>query len=110
MSRADPQTDATHDDESHQHIASPKLYVAIFLGLLVGTALTVAAAFYDFGALGFPIAMAIACVKAVLVVLFFMHVKFEMPLVKLMVPMALAFLAVFFVLIFGDYVSRAWVL
>ncbi len=93
-------------DDHGQHVASPKLYVAIFAALLLGTALTVVAAYQDFGHLNLPIAMLIACAKATLVVLFFMHVKYSTPLVKLMMPTAIVFLAVLLSLLACDYLGR----
>ncbi|MBK7977384.1 MAG: cytochrome C oxidase subunit IV family protein [Deltaproteobacteria bacterium] len=99
---------STHDDHAAGHIASPKLYFAIFGALMVGTAITVAAAFHDFGTLGLPIAMAIAVVKASLVVWFFMHVKYGFPLVKAMMPMAIAFLIVLLGFTLMDYVGRGF--
>ncbi len=101
-------TTSHDDDHASGHVGSLKVYFAIFGALLLGTAITVAAAYHDFGALGLPIAMLIAIVKATLVVLFFMHVKYEMPLVKAMVPMAIAFLLVLFGFVFSDYVGRTF--
>ena len=57
-----------------EHIVQPRIYIGIFLSLMVGTALTVLAAFYDFpGPLNAVVALTIAVIKATLVVLFFMH-------------------------------------
>ena len=60
---------------------SPKAYLAVFLGLWSFTALTVAAAYVDLGPLSTPVAMAIAIVKALLVLAFFMHLKLSNRLV-----------------------------
>ena len=59
------------------HISSIKLYFGIFLALMVGTALTVAAAFFDMGPANNLVAMGIALVKATLVVLFFMLLRYD---------------------------------
>ena len=56
-----------------EHIVSPKIYLVIFLTLMVGTAVTVWAAFQNFGQFNIVIALAIATFKATLVVLYFMH-------------------------------------
>ena len=57
-----------------EHIVYPRVYITIFLVLLVGTILTVVAAFRDFpGPLNAVLALTIAVVKATFVVLYFMH-------------------------------------
>jgi cytochrome c oxidase subunit 4 len=89
------------------HISSVKLYVAIFLALMVGTALTVAAAFVDMGALNNVVAMGIALVKATLVVLFFMHVRYSSRLTAMIVSSAVLFLAILFGLTLVDYFTRS---
>jgi cytochrome c oxidase subunit 4 len=100
---------AKHEQESHEHhIVSPIIYLAVGAALLVGTGLTVAVSFVDLGVFNPIIALAIAVVKATLVVLFFMHVKYSTKLTKLTV---LAGIFVFLALIgmtLSDYISRAW--
>ncbi len=74
------------------HIVSPKVYLVVFFALLVGTALTVLASFFDLGewhiAPGLTlfwnpvVALAIASTKMILVVLFFMHIKYSTRLDK----------------------------
>ncbi len=61
------------------HIQPIKIYVTIFVLLLILTVVTVGAAFMDFGVWDLAIAMGIASVKATLVALFFMHLKYEHP-------------------------------
>ena len=98
-------TEPTHHAE---HIVSPKVYWCIFGSLLVFTAITVGASYLDLGAFNAVVALAIACIKAVLVILFFMHVKYSSRLTKLTVA---AGFFTFFVLItmsMTDYISRAW--
>ena len=51
------------------HVVPLKIYIAIFVALLVGTGLTVAAAYVDMGPLNTVVALSIAVVKALLVVL-----------------------------------------
>ena len=80
----------------------------IFGALMVGTVITVMAAFVDLGVLNFPVALAIAVTKATLVVLFFMHVKYSSQLTKLFVGMAFFFLVVLFALTLSDYLSRGF--
>jgi cytochrome c oxidase subunit IV len=67
------------------HILPFKLYATVFAILLVLTVITVAASRVDFGPMNFVVAMLIASVKAGIVALFFMHLKYENPLVWLYV-------------------------
>ena len=91
------------------HISPTSTYFAIFGALMVGTALTVAAAFIDFPAqLNFPISVAIAVTKATLVILFFMHAKYSSKLTKLFVGTAFFFLFILLTLSLTDYLSRGW--
>jgi cytochrome c oxidase subunit IV len=90
------------------HISPLRTYIAIFMALMVFTAITVAVAFINLGALNFPVAITIAIFKATLVVLFFMHVKFSSQLAKLFIASGLFFLIVLFALTLSDYLSRGW--
>ena len=90
------------------HISPKSVYYAIFGGLMVLTAITVAVAFINLGALNFPVALAIAVTKATLVILFFMHVKYNSRLVKLVCGGAFFFLVILFGLTMSDYLSRGW--
>jgi cytochrome c oxidase subunit 4 len=92
-----------------EHIVYPRVYVAIFLVLLVGTILTVLAAFRDFpGPLNAVVALTIATIKATFVVLYFMHVRYSGRLVWLVIASALLWLAIMFALTISDYSSRQW--
>jgi len=92
-----------------EHIVSLKIYVSIFLALLVGTALTVYAGLIDFpGQLNVIIALTIAVVKATLVVLYFMHVRYSSRLIWVVFTSALFWLAILFALTFSDYWTRSW--
>ena len=90
------------------HIVSPVMYLAIFGVLMVGTLLTVGAAYLPLGIFNAPIAIAIACTKAVFVVLFFMHVKYSSRLVKLTVASGFFTFLILVFMCLSDYVSRAW--
>ena len=92
-----------------EHIVSVKVYLVIFFSLLAGTALTVFAAFYDFPwQLNTIIALTIASVKATLVVLYFMHVRYSNRLVWVIVISALFWMGILFALTFSDYATRGW--
>ena len=90
------------------HISPRSTYYAIFGALMVLTAITVTVAFFNLGALNFPVALGIAIVKATLVILFFMHVKYSSRLTKLICGAAFFFLVVLFGLTMSDYLSRGW--
>ena len=91
------------------HIVQPRAYIVIFLALMLGTGLTVLAAFYDFpGPLNAVVALTIAAIKATLVVLFFMHVRYSGKLIWLVIFSALFWLAIMFAITFSDYWTRMW--
>jgi len=99
-----------------EHIVPVKVYITIFLVLLVGTALTVLAAFQDFSVhvrgtelpLNTIIALTIAVTKATFVVLYFMHVRYSSRLIWVIVTSALFWLVIMFALTFSDYWTRGW--
>jgi cytochrome c oxidase subunit 4 len=91
---------------SQHHVVPLKIYFAVFGALMVFTAITVGAAYVDMGALNNVIMIAIAVIKATLVVLFFMHVKYSTRLIPLVVVGGVFFLLVMFGITMSDYVSR----
>ena len=92
-----------------EHIVPVRIYITIFLALLVGTGLTVMAAFYDFPwKLNAVVALTIATIKATLVVLYFMHVRYSARLVWVIVAAALFWMGILFALTFSDYNTRRW--
>ena len=90
------------------HVSPKSIYYTIFGSLMVLTAITVAVAFVDIGLLNFPVAISIAILKATLVILFFMHVKYSSHLTKFFVAMAFFFLITLFGLTMTDYLSRGF--
>jgi cytochrome c oxidase subunit 4 len=84
------------------------VYLLVFLALAVGTVLTVAASRFDLGMWNTPIALIIATIKAVLVILFFMHVIHSTRLTWVVIIGAFLWLGVLFVLTFADYLTRLW--
>lgn len=88
------------------HVASKTTYFLIFAALMVLTALTVWVAFFDLGAWSNIVAMAIATVKATLVVLFFMHVYHGTRLTKLVVVAGFFWLLILFTFTLNDYWTR----
>ena len=92
-----------------EHIVPVRIYVTIFMVLLVGTALTVWAAFQDFpGPLNNIVALTIAVTKATFVVLYFMHVRYSTRLIWVILAAAFFWMAILFALIFSDYWTRDW--
>ncbi len=92
-----------------EHVSSVKLYVGIWVTLMVFTLLTVAAARVDLGIFNPIVALAIATTKAVLVVLFFMHVKYTSEkLTKLVIVTAIFFFLILLMLTMADYGTRLW--
>ena len=79
---------------SENHAQSKSLYLGVLLALLFLTIITVAVSRVDFGSLNVIVAMLIASIKALLVLLFFMHLKFESPVVWLyaVIPVLLIFI------------------
>ena len=92
----------------HAPIATVRLYVTIFLALLFFTGLTVFVASQDYGSLNTPVALGIAVTKASLVVLFFMGVRHNTPLTKVVVVSGFFWLLILFGLGMSDYLSRPW--
>jgi cytochrome c oxidase subunit IV len=110
--------ESIEEHESHHHIVSPRVYFTIVLTLLVFTGLTVWASYIDLGewhiAPGLTlfwnpvVALAIAATKMILVVLFFMHVKYSSKLTKLTVGAGVFTFLVLIGMTLSDYMTRAW--
>jgi len=90
------------------HIVSARIYLTIFAALMVLTAITVAVAFLDLGYMNNVAALGIATVKAILVILFFMHVRYSTKLTWLTVFGGFFWLTLFLGLTLSDYASRGW--
>ena len=93
---------------SSVHVSPLSTYITIFGALTVLSAITVAAAFVNLGALNPIVAMLIAGIKATLVILYFMHVKFSSRLVKITVVLSLFFVAILFAETLMDYATKGW--
>lgn len=95
--------------EHKHHISGIGEYLAIFFALMVLTALTVWVAFQDFSPFNDVIAMSIACTKGLLVVLYFMHVKYSSKLTWVFAGSGFFWLLILFGLTMSDYISRGWI-
>jgi cytochrome c oxidase subunit IV len=93
--------------EQHQ-VVSPKIYIAVGSALLVLTATTAGVSYIDLGVFNAVVALAIAVFKAMLVVLFFMHVKYSSKLTKLTVVCGIFIFLGLISMTMADYMSRAW--
>ena len=101
-----------------EHIVPVKNYVAVFLSLLILTALTTKVAYIDMGQTAIVkthvidwntvAALVIAVVKMLLVVLFFMHVKYSPGLTRLVIAAGFFWLAIMIALTLSDELARGW--
>jgi cytochrome c oxidase subunit 4 len=93
-------------EQEHQHITSYRTYATVLAVLLFLTALTVYVTWFDFEALTIVVAMSIACVKVIIVISYFMHVKHDKLVFKLMIGMVFLLILVIFLILFSDYLFR----
>jgi cytochrome c oxidase subunit 4 len=93
--------------ETHAHVVPPRVYVGIFATLMVLTAVTTWVAFIDLGPLNVVIMLAIAGVKASLVILWFMHARYESTLTRVSIVGAVFWLLVLIVISASDVFMRA---
>jgi cytochrome c oxidase subunit 4 len=84
------------------------MYVTIVGSLFFLTIVTVLAAFVELGVLNTPLALGIALLKATLVVLFFMHVRYNTPLMWVFAAAGFFMVLIFLALLMQDYMSRDW--
>ena len=93
---------------STAHVTSVRVYVTVFLALIFFTAITVYVASQDYGFLNTAIAIGIAVTKASLVVIYFMGVRHNTPLTKVVVVAGFFWLFILFGLGMSDYMTRGW--
>ena len=91
-----------------EHVVARKIYFTIFATLIVLTGVTVAASMVDLGPLNAVVAMTIACAKATLVVLYFMHARYGSRLIWVMLGAGILWLVILIALTMGDYATRGW--
>jgi cytochrome c oxidase subunit 4 len=84
------------------------MYYGIWIALMILTVVTARVAFIDLGPFNTVVALVIATCKALLVVLFFMHVKYSTKLTKLTVLSGLFTFIALIGMTLTDYFSRAW--
>ncbi len=96
----------SHEQSHPHHIVPLKIYLAVGAALLILTAVTVAVSFIDLGGLNIVVALAVAAVKASLVILFFMHLKYDNKLYMIIFLVAIVFLAIFITFTMFDTLDR----
>jgi cytochrome c oxidase subunit 4 len=93
---------------SETHVVPVRIYLMVFVALLVLTGTTVGVAFIDLGPLNNLVALGVAVLKATLVILFFMGVKYSTRLTGLVIVSGLFALAIMVGLTLVDYATRGW--
>jgi cytochrome c oxidase subunit 4 len=96
------------DGETHGsgHVLPVRIYLVVFGILMLLTAVTVTAAFIDLGPFNTMVALVIACTKMLLVILFFMHVRYSSRLTWAAVGVGFFFLGLLLLITLSDYVTR----
>ncbi len=106
---------SAHDDDSHgalqmghHHVSSVSMFGSVLVALLILTGITVGASRMDFGPANMLIAMLIACIKASLVIAFFMHLKWDTAINKIVFLCSFLFLSLLFIFTLADHATRRW--
>lgn len=101
---------AEHSEHSSgaEHVVPVSTYVGVFLALIAFTALTTGVAYIDLGRWNTVVALIIAVIKMLLVVLFFMHVKYAAGLTRIAILAGFFWLAIMITLTLSDELTRGW--
>jgi cytochrome c oxidase subunit 4 len=99
-------SDAHATTHEEHHVLPDRLAVLVWIGLLILTAITVSASVLFPGAVGIVTAMIVTPLKAALILMYFMHLKYEKPGFVIMFLVAVGILAIFLGLTFFDYLFR----
>lgn len=84
------------------------VFFVVFAALMLLLGLTVETARHDLGRWNFAVSVSIAAAKALLIVLYFMHVRDSVPITKVVVCAGFLWLAILFCLSLADYWTRHW--
>ena len=109
-----PSDVASHHNHGEHHVVPISLYLKVFAALMILLFMTVGAAFIpasilaSWGPLNIMIAMTIAVVKALLIFMFFMHLRWSSKVVWLFAGSGFMWLVIMFMLTFADYFTRGW--
>lgn len=99
---------ADSHEHTSEHVVPVGVYVAVFIALMFGTALTTGVAYIDLGVFNTLVALLIAFVKMSLVILFFMHVKYNKGLTRIAIICAFLWLGIMMTLTLSDELTRSW--
>jgi cytochrome c oxidase subunit 4 len=97
-------TAAAHAEE--HHVLPDGLFILVWVGLVVLTGITVAGSVFFPGQVGIAVAIIVTPIKATLILMYFMHLKYEKPGFVIMFLVAVGILSVFMGLTFFDYLLR----
>jgi cytochrome c oxidase subunit IV len=92
-----------------EKVVPPKVYVRTCIVLLALLALTWAIAYVDLGRFNLIVALAVAIAKAIVIALFFMHIKGSSRLLHFAAMAGVIWLLFLISLTLGDYITRSWV-
>jgi len=92
--------------EKERYLVPYGLYFKVWIGLILLTALTVSVSYANMQQAKILTALMIAAVKILLVVLYFMHVRFEQPIYSYMIAGVIVTYGIFISLTFSDYWYR----
>jgi cytochrome c oxidase subunit IV len=95
-----------HGDHDEPHVLPISFYLAVWGALVVLTAITVFVAHFDFGSMNTVIAMLVATIKASLVAMFFMHLRWDNKLNLVILLGSMMLVAIFFYPTLTDLTSR----
>lgn len=96
----------THTHTEGNHITGNKTYIIVWLVLMVLTAVTVYVSYINFGTLNIVIALVVASIKATIVALYFMHLKFEDSITWVFALFPLSLLALLIAMTMTDMFTR----
>lgn len=91
-----------------EHVVPVRVYYVIFGWLMALLVVTLVAAYLPLGGWGTLVAFTIATVKAVLILLYFMHVRYGSRLIWIAATAAFLWLGILLVLTLSDYEARGW--
>jgi cytochrome c oxidase subunit 4 len=91
-----------------EHIVDKKTYYSVFAALMILLVATAGIAYVHLGKLNIVAALAIAFIKATLIILYFMHVRYSSRLLWIFVGAGFFWLGILFALAFADYLTRGW--
>jgi len=108
MSTHHDPANVNNPEHQEHHVVGPVTYSIVFATLLICTLVTILAAKVEMGVFNPIVALGIASFKGVIVILFFMHVKYQSRLIKMTVGAGFFTFLVLITMTLSDYISRAW--